>query len=211
MRLVNVTNFFKGSGLQIFENLINKGAIVNCIQAINSEGRARSFYDNLNKWAQEQGKKGLGYMNFENLEAKGPLAKNFNPEKLKSMLQENNFNKKDGLLFICDMPHEAYDFGSKVIAKVGDELELIDKNKFEFCWIVDYPMYEKDPATGKVDFSHNPFQMPFSLYQDDDFLSHLMTIQYHCIRYHIDKQEYLLDRLLLVHPFLLVALKRDYD
>ena len=99
-------------------------------------------------------------MNFENLEAKGPLAKNFNPEKLKSMLQENNFNKKDGLLFICDMPHEAYDFGSKVIAKVGDELELIDKNKFEFCWIVDYPMYEKDPATGKVDFSHNPFSMP---------------------------------------------------
>ena len=160
LRLVNVTNFFKGSGLQIFENLINKGAIVNCIQAINSEGRARSFYDNLNKWAQEQGKKGLGYMNFENLEAKGPLAKNFNPEKLKSMLQENNFNKKDGLLFICDMPHEAYDFGSKVIAKVGDELELIDKNKFEFCWIVDYPMYEKDPATGKVDFSHNPFSMP---------------------------------------------------
>ena len=99
-------------------------------------------------------------MNFENLEAKGPLAKNFNPEKLSEMIQANNFNKKDGLLFICDMPHEAYDFGSKVIAKVGDELELIDKSRYEFCWIIDYPMYEKDPSTGKIDFSHNPFSMP---------------------------------------------------
>ena len=160
LRLVNVTDFFKGSGLQIFESLIDKGAIVNCIQAINSDGKARSFYDNLNKWAQEQGKKGLGYMNFENLEAKGPLAKNFNPEKLSEMMQANYFNKKDGLLFICDMPHDAYDFGSKVIAKVGDELELIDKSRYEFCWIIDYPMYEKDPSTGKIDFSHNPFSMP---------------------------------------------------
>ena len=91
---------------------------------------------------------------------KGPLAKNFNPEKLQEMIDKNNFNKSDGLLFICDMPHESYDFGSKVISKAGQELGLIDENKFEFCWIVDYPMYEQDPVTSKIDFSHNPFSMP---------------------------------------------------
>jgi aspartyl-tRNA synthetase len=88
------------------------------------------------------------------------LAKNFNAEKLQDMIEKNNFSKTDGLLFICDMPHESYDFGSKVIAKAGKELGLIDENKYEFCWIVDYPMYEKDPITGKIDFSHNPFSMP---------------------------------------------------
>ncbi len=160
LRLNNVTKFFEGSGLQIFENLIEKGAIVNCIQVLQSEGKARSFYDNLNKWAQEQGKKGLGYINFENQEAKGPLAKNFKKEKLQALIKENNFNQKDGLLFICDTPHESYDFGSKVISKVGEDLNLIDKNKYEFCWIIDYPMYEKDHTTGKIDFSHNPFSMP---------------------------------------------------
>ena len=81
LRLVNVTKYFEGSGLKIFESLIEKGAIVNCVQALESEGKPRSFYDNLNKWAiEDQGKKGLGYINFENKEAKGPLAKNFNSE-----------------------------------------------------------------------------------------------------------------------------------
>ena len=160
LRLINVTEFFKGSGLQIFENLINRGAIVNCIQALKSEGRPRSFYDNLNKWAIDQGKKGLGYINFENQEAKGPLAKNFNPENLSKMIDDKSFNQKDGLLFICDMPQESYDFGSRVITKVGKELELINNNSYEFCWVIDYPMYEKDSITGKIDFSHNPFSMP---------------------------------------------------
>ena len=161
LRLVNVTKYFEGSGLKIFESLIEKGAIVNCVQALESEGKPRSFYDNLNKWAiEDQGKKGLGYINFENKEAKGPLAKNFNTEKLNFLIKENHFNQKDGLLFVCDMPHDSYDFGSKVIAKAGQDLGLIDTNKYEFCWIVDYPMYEKDATTGKIDFSHNPFSMP---------------------------------------------------
>ena len=161
LRLVNVTKYFEGSGLKIFESLIEKGAIVNCVQALESEGKPRSFYDNLNKWAiEDQGKKGLGYINFENKEAKGPLDKNFNSEKLNFLLEENHFNQKDGLLFVCDMPHDSYDFGSKVIARAGQDLGLIDTNKYEFCWIVDYPMYEKDATTGKIDFSHNPFSMP---------------------------------------------------
>ena len=181
LRLINVTKYFEGSGLKIFESLIEKGAIVNCIQALKSEGKPRSFYDNLNKWAiEDQGKKGLGYINFEDSEAKGPLAKNFNSEKLKSMLQENKFNQKDGLLFVCDMPHDSYDFGSKVIAKAGQDLALIDSNKYEFCWIVDYPMYEQDPTTGKIDFSHNPFSMPQggmdSLDKDDPL--NVMAFQY---------------------------------
>jgi len=181
LRLVNVTKYFEGSGLKIFESLIEKGAIVNCVQALESEGKPRSFYDNLNKWAiEDQGKKGLGYINFENKEAKGPLAKNFNSEKLNSLIKENHFNQKDGLLFVCDMPHDSYDFGSKVIAKAGQDLGLIDTNKYEFCWIVDYPMYEKDATTGKIDFSHNPFSMPQggmgSLEREDPL--HVLAYQY---------------------------------
>ena len=76
------------------------------------------------------------------------------------MIKDNNFNLNDGLLFVCDLPDESYEFSSKVISKVGEDLNLIDKNKYEFCWIVDYPMYEKDVLTGKIDFSHNPFSMP---------------------------------------------------
>ena len=84
----------------------------------------------------------------------------FNQEKLNQMIKDNNFNLNDGLLFVCDLPDESYEFSSKVISKVGEDLNLIDRNKYEFCWIVDYPMYEKDVLTGKIDFSHNPFSMP---------------------------------------------------
>jgi aspartyl-tRNA synthetase len=161
LRLKNVTDYFKNSGLKIFQDLIDKkGAIVNCIQAKGSQGKPRSFFDNLNKWAIDEGKKGLGYINFENKEAKGPLAKNFNSDVLKSMLDDFDFNQEDGLLFICDVPLESYDFSSKVIQKLGVDLDLLDKNDYQFCWVIDYPMFEKNSTTGEIDFSHNPFSMP---------------------------------------------------
>ncbi|MDB9776962.1 aspartate--tRNA ligase [Alphaproteobacteria bacterium] len=161
LRLKNVTENFKNSGLKIFQDLINNhGAIVNCIQAKGSQGKPRSFFDNLNKWAIDEGKKGLGYINFENNEAKGPLAKNFNPEALNHMIEEFGFNREDGLLFICDQPLDSYDFSSKVIQKLGIDLDLLNKNEYHFCWIIDYPMYEKNSLTGEIDFSHNPFSMP---------------------------------------------------
>jgi aspartyl-tRNA synthetase len=161
LRLKNVTENFKNSGLKIFQDLINnQGAIVNCIQAKGSQGKPRSFFDNLNKWAIDEGKKGLGYINFENKEAKGPLAKNFNPEALKAMIEEFGFNQEDGLLFVCDQPLDSYDFASKVIQKLGMDLDLLNKNEYQFCWIIDYPMYEKNSVTGEIDFSHNPFSMP---------------------------------------------------
>jgi len=161
LRLKNVTKNFKNSGLKIFQDLINnQGAIVNCIQAKGSQGKPRSFFDNLNKWAIDEGKKGLGYINFENKEAKGPLAKNFNPEALKAMIEEFGFNQEDGLLFVCDRPLDSYDFASKVIQKLGIDLDLLNKNEYQFCWIIDYPMYEKNSVTGEIDFSHNPFSMP---------------------------------------------------
>ena len=161
LRLKNVTENFKNSGLKIFQDLINnQGAIVNCIQAKGSQGKPRSFFDNLNKWAIDEGKKGLGYINFENKEAKGPLAKNFNPEALKAMIEEFGFNQEDGLLFVCDQPLDSYDFASKVIQKLGMDLDLLNKNEYKFCWIIDYPMYEKNSVTGEIDFSHNPFSMP---------------------------------------------------
>ena len=161
LRLKNVTENFKNSGLKIFQDLINnQGAIVNCIQAKGSQGKPRSFFDNLNKWAIDEGKKGLGYINFENKEAKGPLAKNFNPEVLKAMIEEFGFNQEDGLLFVCDQPLDSYDFASKVIQKLGMDLDLLNKNEYQFCWIIDYPMYEKNSVTGEIDFSHNPFSMP---------------------------------------------------
>tara|TARA_X000000368_G_scaffold365713_1_gene312108 strand:+ start:58 stop:1371 length:1314 start_codon:yes stop_codon:yes gene_type:complete len=160
LRLKNVTKYFEKSGLKIFQDLIARGAIVNCIQAIGSKDKPRSFFDNLNKWAIDEGKKGLGYITFENKEPKGPLAKNFDREIIKSMISDCEFNAEDGLLVVCDQPMESYDFSSKVIQKLGVDLNLLNKDEYKFCWVIDYPMYELNTLTDKIDFSHNPFSMP---------------------------------------------------
>ncbi len=150
------TKVFKGSNFKIFSNQINKGAVVKGIIVKNTGDQPRSFFDKLNNWAREEGAAGLGYISFTENSFKGPIAKNLNEDQLLLLKLEEN----DSIFFICDKLKEAQLFAGKVREKICNDLNLLNKNSFEFCWIVDFPMYEIDEKTNKIQFSHNPFSMP---------------------------------------------------
>ena len=148
-------------GFKAFKNVIEKGGIVRAIPAPNTADKPRSFFDKLNDWAREQGTPGLGYIIFdENGEAKGPIAKFFPEEVLENMKKTCHVEKNDTLFFVCNMKKEALTFSGVVREHIGRQLDLIEKDCFKFCWIVDFPMFEKDDKTGQIIFSHNPFSMP---------------------------------------------------
>ena len=123
----------------------------------------RSFFDNLNKWAIEEGAKGLAYLNFikqdDNIIAKGPIAKFFSESATKKLIQECKIKENDSIFFVSNTINEAEKFSGIVRQKLGFVLDLLDKNQYRFCWIVDFPMYQTDDQN-KLDFSHNPFSMP---------------------------------------------------
>ena len=150
------TNVFKGSNFKIFSNQIEKGSVVKGIIVKNTGDQPRSFFDKLNNWAREEGAAGLGYISFTENSFKGPIAKNLNEDQLLLLKLEEN----DSIFFICDKLKEAQLFSGKVREKICNDLNLLNKNSFEFCWIVDFPMYEIDEKTNKIQFSHNPFSMP---------------------------------------------------
>ncbi len=150
------TGIFKGSNFKIFSSQIEKGSVVKGIIVKQSGEKPRSFFDKLNSWARDEGAAGLGYISFTEKNFKGPIAKNLNDEELKSF----KLDDKDSIFFICDKLKEAQLFSGKVREKICNELNLLNKNSFEFCWIVDFPMYEIDEKTNKIQFSHNPFSMP---------------------------------------------------
>ncbi len=156
----DVTDNFIESGFKIFEQNIKDGSSVKAIKVPNSGLKPRSWFDKLNNWAREQGKKGLGYITFENNEAKGPIANNLNKESLNSIKDVLNTEDNDSVFFICDKHKNACYFSGIVREKLCDEVDIRKKNSFEFCWIVDYPMYEYNEKTKKIEFSHNPFSMP---------------------------------------------------
>ena len=150
------TKIFKNSNFKIFSQNIDKGSLVKGIIVNNCADKPRSFFDKLNDWAKEEGAAGLGYINFIKKSFKGPIAKNLNEIQLKSF----ELNENDSIFFVCDSKKNAELFSGKVREKLCIELELLDKNSFQFCWIIDYPMYEIDEKTNKIQFSHNPFSMP---------------------------------------------------
>ena len=150
------TDSFKDSNFKIFNDQIKKNAIVKGIKVKNVSDRPRSFFDKLNDWAREEGAQGLGYISFIENNFKGPIAKNLNQEQLSTFKLSEN----ESIFFVCSSIKNAQSFAGKVRNKLGNDLNLINKHKFEFCWIVDYPMYEIDEQTNKLQFSHNPFSMP---------------------------------------------------
>ena len=156
----DVTNCFKNSGFKIFENNIEKGFIVKAIKAPKTNGKPRGWYDKLNDWARTNGQKGLGYIIYENSEFKGPIANNLKKDNLTLIKDLVDLKNDDSVFFISDEEENAVKFSALVRNKICDELDLLEKNVFKFCWIVDFPMYEMDPQTNKIDFSHNPFSMP---------------------------------------------------
>lgn len=159
----DVTDIFgdEASSFNAFKNVVKSGGVVRAIPAPNTHEKPRSFFDGLNKWAQGEGAPGLGYIIFDaSGEAKGPIAK-FLPENLLNRLKETaTLSNGDTVFFAAGKESQAADLAGKARTKIAQELDLIDPNKFEFCWIVDYPMYELDEKTGKIIFSHNPFSMP---------------------------------------------------
>lgn len=158
--LSDVTSVFKGSDFSIFANNIEKGFMVKAIPAPKTADKPRSFFDKLNSWARDIGMAGLGYVIFEGGEAKGPIAKFLNPERLASLKEIAGVNDGDAVFFVCDKKQACTKYSGLTRTKVAQELDLIDPNTFKFCWVVDFPMFEADEQTGKIDFSHNPFSMP---------------------------------------------------
>lgn len=161
LRICDVTPVFKGSDFSIFAKNIEKGACVRAIPAPKIADRPRSFFDKFNDWAREQGMAGLGYVVFDAQGmAKGPIAKFLDEARLAELQKTAGVSAGDAVFFVCDAESKAAKYAGLVRTKVGQDLELIEKDCFKFCWIVDFPMYERDEDTGKIDFSHNPFSMP---------------------------------------------------
>jgi aspartyl-tRNA synthetase len=158
--IADVTEAFRGSGFGIFAKQVEKGGIVRAIPAPGAAAKPRSFFDKLNEWAREQGAAGLGYIAFAADGPKGPIAKNLDEARLAAIRAAAGIKDGDALFFACDKKAAAEKFAGTVRTKLGQELDLYEKDAFRFCWIVDFPMYELNPDTGKVEFSHNPFSMP---------------------------------------------------
>ena len=150
--------------LDIFKKLIEKGAVARAIPAPNTISKPRSFFDNYNNWAKDEGGKGLGYILIEKKDnkflGKGPIGKFFSSEAIELLAKSGNLKEGDAVFFSCDKLKEAERISGLARQKLGKDLNLINKNKFEFCWIIDYPMYHYDEKEKKIDFSHNPFSMP---------------------------------------------------
>jgi len=147
----------------IFKKLVKSGCKVRCIVTKNTKDRPRSFFDNIDKWAKEQGASGLAYFTIEKdkkLSAKGPVGKFFSENSLKEIMNITSATEGDSIFFACGKSKDVEKISSIARDKIAQDLNLIDDTKFAFCWIVDYPMYELDEVSKKIKFSHNPFSMP---------------------------------------------------
>ena len=158
--LGDVTEVFRGSGFTVFAGAIEKGSVVRGIRAPKAAAQPRSFFDRMNQWAREQGAPGLGYVTLAEGEAKGPIARFLDAPRLARLREITGGGDGDAVFFACDVRAAAERLAGRARIKLGEDLDLVEKNTYRFCWIVDFPMYERDEETGKIDFSHNPFSMP---------------------------------------------------
>ena len=162
IKMQNVTEHFKGSGFKVFAGMIAADPKVEVWAIPAPKGGSRAFCDRMNSWAQQQGQPGLGYVFWRDGEegAAGPIAKNIGPERTEAIKAQLGLATGDAAFFVAGVPAKFYKFAGEARTKAGDELGLIAKDRFDFCWIVDFPMYEWNEDDKKVDFSHNPFSMP---------------------------------------------------
>jgi aspartyl-tRNA synthetase len=158
--IADVTDVWRGTGFKIFAGAIEKGAVVRAIPAPGAAAQPRSWYDKLNEWAREQGQGGLGYIVLEGGAGKGPIAKFLDEARTAQLKSAMDLKDGDAVFFVCNPKDQAAKFAGEARIRIGRELNLYETGCFKFCWIVDFPMYELNPDTGKVDFSHNPFSMP---------------------------------------------------
>tara|TARA_B110000914_G_scaffold3118_1_gene2728 strand:- start:37 stop:1809 length:1773 start_codon:yes stop_codon:yes gene_type:complete len=156
----DVTEIFTNSGFKIFSDFIKKDSNVKVWAIPSKGGGSRAFCDKMNAWAIKEGQPGLGYIFYKEGMGSGPIAKNIGEDKTKIIREKFNLSDSDSIFFICGVPKNFIQFASSARDKIGQDLNLIKDDSFEFCWIVDFPMYEWDESNKKIDFSHNPFSMP---------------------------------------------------
>ena len=168
--------------LDIFKKLIEKGGVVRAIPAPNTSSKPRSFFDEYNNWAKEEGAKGLGYIllekNKDKLIGKGPIGKFFSQEAISELIKICKLKENDSVFFSSDKKKEAEKISGLARQKLGKELNLINNKNFEFCWITDFPMYQYSEEEKKIDFSHNPFSMPQIDLKDFDKTDPLSILAY---------------------------------
>jgi aspartyl-tRNA synthetase len=160
--ICDVTEVFAREDVEFkaFKGVIASGGVVRAIRTPKVADKPRSFFDKLNDWARGEGAPGLGYILYDKGEGKGPIAKFLPPAATDALKAVANLEDGDAIFFVCDKEASAAKLAGKARTKIAEELDIIEKGVFKLCWIVDFPMYEKDEKTGKIDFSHNPFSMP---------------------------------------------------
>ena len=163
--IYDVTSLFSSEDIKfdIFKKLVKKGSIVRAIVAKNTKDKPRSFFDNIDKWAKEQGASGLAYFTFEQdkqIKGRGPVGKFFGESSLKELMKICSAEVGDSIFFACGKKNEIERILSLARNKIAKDLDICEKDQFSFCWIVDYPMYEYNEESKKIIFSHNPFSMP---------------------------------------------------
>jgi aspartyl-tRNA synthetase len=161
----DLTNIFTRDDVtfEIFKKLVKSGSKVRSIVTKNTKNKPRSFFDNIDKWAKEQGASGLAYFTLEKdkqITAKGPVGKFFSSKSLEEIMKITGAKEGDSVFFACGKTSDIEKITSQARDKIAKDLDLIDDNSFAFCWVVDYPMFEKNEVTNKIEFSHNPFSMP---------------------------------------------------
>jgi aspartyl-tRNA synthetase len=160
IEMSDVTEIFIDSGFKIFSDSIKKDNNVKVWAIPAKGGGTRAFCDKMNSWAIKEGQPGLGYIFYKEGLGSGPIAKNIGEDKTQEIKVNFNLSDDDSVFFLCGIPKNFMQFASSARDKIGEDLSLIKENSFEFCWIVDFPMYEWDDTNKKIDFSHNPFSMP---------------------------------------------------
>jgi len=158
--ITDVTDHFVGSGFGIFASIVESGGVIRAIPAPGAGAGSRKFFDDMNNWARSEGYSGLGYINIKDGDPGGPIAKNHGSEATAKLIAALGLGPNDGVFFAAGKEGQAAKLAGLARIRVGEQLDLIDKDRFDLCWIVDFPFYEYDEDEKKLDFAHNPFSMP---------------------------------------------------
>ncbi len=156
----DVTDHFRTSGFGLFERIVEGGGVVRAIPAPKTAEKSRKFFDEMNDWARSEGHAGLGYVTRKGGEFGGPIAKNHGEEGMKALYEAIGLGPDDGCFFAAGKEDQAAKLAGAARTRTGEQLDLIEKDAFRFCWIIDFPFYEWSEEDKKVDFAHNPFSMP---------------------------------------------------
>lgn len=160
LEIRDVSEIFRDTGFNAFKSVLDQGGVVRAIPVKNIADRPRSFFDKLGEYAQSIGSKGLAYITWTKDKVKGPVSKFLSEENIRAIAQQCRVAQNDVVFFVCDAVNEAARIAGDLRVKIATELDLVEKDCLRFCWVVDFPMFEYNEETNKIEFSHNPFSMP---------------------------------------------------